>query len=202
MFLWKNKLLAILITSAFALNSYADVNVTEDQTISSGSSAIIFKAPDTTLTITGHFCVDFDMGNGLRLASYCQQDPRSSREIGERIVGTKGILYTHVSYGACKITDHKGKVLYAPNDRYCNELIEEHKFFLSNLRAGKQVNTLKQLVNSTLLAIAGRMSAYSGKKFKFEWMMRKSQESLVPEKMGFYKNPVAGVPVPGKYRLY
>ena len=149
-----------------------------------------------------HFAVDFDMGNGLRLASYCQQDPKTSREIGERIVGTKGILYSHVSYGACKITDHKGKVLYAPKDRYSNELIEEHKFLLSNLRAGKQVNTLKQLVNSTLLAIAGRMSAYSGKKFKFEWMMRKSQESLVPEKMGFYKNPVAGVPVPGKYRLY
>ena len=45
------------------------------------------------------------------------------------------------------------------------------------------------------------MSAFSGKKFKFEWMLRKSQENLVPEKMGFYKRPVAGVPVPGKYRL-
>ena len=77
----------------------------------------------------------------------------------------------------------------------------EHKFLLDAIREGRKVNTLKTLVNSTLLAIAGRMSAFSGKKFKFEWMMRKSKEDLVPKQIAFVKNPVAGVPVPGKYKL-
>ena len=45
------------------------------------------------------------------------------------------------------------------------------------------------------------MSAFSGKKFKYEWVLKKSQENLVPKTLGFVKNPVAGVPVPGKYRL-
>ncbi len=148
-----------------------------------------------------HFAVDFDMGEGVRLSSYCQQVPAVSGEVGERIVGTKGIMYTHLARGACKITDLKGNLIYAPEGDIPQELEMEHKFLLDNIRAGKQVNTLKTLVNSTLLAIAGRMSAFSGKKFKFEWMMRRSKENLVPEKMGFYKNPVAGVPVPGKYKL-
>ncbi len=149
-----------------------------------------------------HFAVDFDMGDGLRLSSYCQQVPKISSEVGERIVGTKGIMYTHLARGSCKITDLKGNVIYAPEADVPQALEMEHKYLLDNIRAGKQVNTLKTLVNSTLLAIAGRMSAFSGKKFKFEWMMRRSKENLVPAKMGFYKNPVAGVPVPGKYRLY
>ena len=149
-----------------------------------------------------HFAVDFDMGDGLRLESYCQQVPRISDEVGERIVGTKGIMHTALWGSACKITDHKGNIIYAPKVTTRHDLENEHKFLLSHIRAGKQVNTLKNLVTSALLAIAGRKRAFSGKKFKFEWMMRKSQENLVPAKMGFYKNPIAGVPVPGKYRLY
>ncbi|MBE6414830.1 MAG: Gfo/Idh/MocA family oxidoreductase [Verrucomicrobiaceae bacterium] len=149
-----------------------------------------------------HFAVDFDMGEGLRIASYCQQDPKAASEVGERIVGSKGIMHTALWGGACKITDLKGNIIYQADKNIPQCMEMEHKFLLDNIRAGKQVNTLKTLVNSTLLAIAGRMSAFSGKKFKFEWMMRKSQENLVPAKMGFYKNPIAGVPVPGKYRLY
>ncbi len=146
-----------------------------------------------------HFAVDFDMGDGIRLSSYCQQDPKCAVDVSERVVGTKGIMYTWGWAG--QITDLKGNVLFDASKKVPQCLEMEHKFLLDHIRAGKHVNTLKTLVNSTLLAIAGRMSAFSGKKFKFEWMMRRSKENLVPEKMGFYKNPVAGVPVPGKYKL-
>ena len=148
-----------------------------------------------------HFAVDFDMGEGLRISSYCQQDPKCANEVGERIVGSKGIMTTALWGGACKLTDLKGNVIYASPDKVPQCLEMEHKFLLDAIREGRKVNTLKTLVNSTLLAIAGRMSAFSGKKFKFEWMMRKSQENLMPEKIAFVKNPIAGVPVPGKYKL-
>ena len=79
---------------------------------------------------------------------------------------------------------------------------------LDSIRSGRRANTLDTLVNSTLVAVAGRMSAYSGKKFKYEWFLKKSGESLVPKNVDLYgreqdlrvKNPVS-VPVPGKYRL-
>ncbi|MBE6412689.1 MAG: Gfo/Idh/MocA family oxidoreductase [Opitutales bacterium] len=150
-----------------------------------------------------HFAVDFDMGNGLRLSSYCQQDPKCAPEIGERVVGTKGIMYTNL-YGQISINELDGKKRWvfdkAKRPRDC--MIEEHAYLLNAIRTGKQVNKIDQLVNSTLLAIAGRLSAYSGKKFKFDWVLAKSKESLCPEKIDFYKKmPMNGVPVPGKYEL-
>ena len=52
------------------------------------------------------------------------------------------------------------------------------------------------------------MSAFSGKRFKYEWMEKKSKENIVPKSIDFnaktqdlgIKNPVS-VPVPGKYAL-
>ena len=63
-------------------------------------------------------------------------------------------------------------------------------------------------MNSNMVAIAGRMSAFSGKRFKYEWMEKKSKENIVPKSIDFnaktqdlgIKNPVS-VPVPGKYAL-
>lgn len=149
-----------------------------------------------------HFTVDFDMGKGMRLHSYCQQDPGAASEVGERVTGTKGIMYT-TSSGKQTITDRDGKELFVagPELQKPECLEAEHAFLINSIRNGKRVNTIDALVNSTLLAIAGRMSAFTGKKFKYEWMMKRSKESLAPEKFEFGKRPVGPVPVPGKTKL-
>lgn len=155
-----------------------------------------------------NFAVDYDIGGGLRLASYCQQDPKCSDSVGERIIGTKGAMITQ-NYGrVCRMVDLKGGELYTPRTDIPQPLEMEHKFLLDSIRLGRRANTLDTLVNSTLVAVAGRMSAYSGKKFKYEWLLKKSRESLVPKNVDLcgreqnlrVKNPVS-VPVPGKYRL-
>jgi len=147
-----------------------------------------------------NFEVDFDMGDGLRLQSYCQQDPKCSSEIGERLVGTKGIMYSNL-YGQIMITDRKGNKLWVCDKTKCKEsLVQEHKFLLDAIRNGRRVNTMDALLGSNLIAIAGRMSAFSGKKFKYGWMLAKSQESLAPKEWKFGKRAVS-VPVPGKYEL-
>ena len=149
-----------------------------------------------------HFAIDFDMGNGLRLASYCQQDPKAADEVGERIVGTKGIMYSNL-YGNISITDLKGNPVWKFDNKKASEcMVNEHKVFLQSVRNGGRMNMIEPLVNSTLLAIAGRLSAYSGKKFKYDWMLSRSAENLVPEKMAWgVKVPLKPVPVPGKYEL-
>ncbi|MBE6412443.1 MAG: gfo/Idh/MocA family oxidoreductase [Opitutales bacterium] len=148
-----------------------------------------------------HFAVDFDMGNGLRLESYCHQDPKTAREQGERLIGTKGIMYSSLG-GRIYITDKSGKLLWEAPEVKVPCLVSEHKFLLDSIRSGKRVNKVDQLVNSTLLAIAGRMSAFSGKKFKFDWVLAKSKENLCPEKIEFAKKMQwNGVPVPGKFQL-
>lgn len=149
-----------------------------------------------------HFAIDYDMGNGLRMASYCHQDPNTTPNVSERIVGTKGIFQN------LRFTDHKGKTLYAPGKLELDPYIVEHKYLLSAIRSGRRVNELKNLVNSNMVAIAGRMSAFSGKRFKYDWMVKKSEENIVPQNVDLMgktqdlslKNPVS-VPVPGKYKL-
>lgn len=149
-----------------------------------------------------HFAIDFDMGNGLRMESYCHQDPNTSSNVSERIVGSKGI------FQGLRLTDLKGKTIYAPRELELDPYIAEHKYLLSAIRSGKRVNELKNLMNSNMAAIAGRMSAFSGKRLKYEWMVKKSTEDIVPKNVDLMgktqdlslKNPVS-VPVPGKYKL-
>lgn len=149
-----------------------------------------------------HFAIDYDMGNGLRMASYCHQDPNTTPNVSERIVGTKGIFQN------LRLTDHKGKTIYAPGKLELDPYIAEHKYLLSAIRSGRRVNELKHLINSNMVAIAGRMSAFSGKRFKYDWMVKKSDENIVPKNVDLMgktqdlslKNPVS-VPVPGKYKL-
>ena len=149
-----------------------------------------------------HFAIDYDMGNGLRMASYCHQDPNTTPNVSERIIGTKGI------FQGLRLTDHKGKTIYAPGKLELDPYIAEHKYLLSAIRSGRRVNELRHLINSNMVAIAGRMSAFSGKRFKYDWMVKKSEENIVPQNVDFMgktqdlslKNPVS-VPVPGKYKL-
>lgn len=107
--------------------------------------------------------------------------------------------------GVCRMVDLKGGELYTPPSDIPQPFEMEHKFLLDSIRSGRRANTLDTLINSTLVAVAGRMSAYSGKKFKYEWFLKKSKESLVPNNVDLYggeqdlrvKNPVS-VPVPGQ----
>ncbi len=142
-----------------------------------------------------HFAVDFDMGNGLHIHSYCQQDPQASGQVGERIVGTKGYAYLDL-YGKIFINDFKDNIIFKP-EKSPQCLVEEHKFLLDAIRAGRAVNRLALLTDSTMYAIAGRMSAFSGKKFKFDWALSKSAENLCPEKFEFGKKAITPIPVPG-----
>ncbi len=149
-----------------------------------------------------HFAVDYDMGEGLRMASYCQQDPKTSRSIFERVVGTKGIMVsTVIGTGGIKILDRRGNVVYQPPAPSTQAVEMEHKFLLDSVRNGTRVNTLKTLVNSCLVAIAGRMSAYTGRLFKYGWVLAKSKEDLAPKEWKFGKKAVGPVPVPGKTEL-
>ncbi len=146
-----------------------------------------------------HFAIDYDMGNGLRMASYCQQDPKCSGQILERIVGTKGIMET--AMGGCRLFDLNGNLVYQASKKIPQAYEMEHKVLLDSIRSGRRINALKPLINSCLVAIAGRMSAFSGQKFKYGWVLAKSKEDLAPKKWGFGKKAIEGVPVPGKTKL-
>ena len=60
---------------------------------------------------------------------------------------------------------------------------------------------LRDMVNSTLMAIAGRESCYAGRNFKYAWVKERSQQSYAPKEWKFGKKEIRGIPLPGKYKL-
>ena len=72
---------------------------------------------------------------------------------------------------------------------------------LDSIERAKAINTIDEVLDSNMLAISGRLSAYSGIKFKYDWAEKRSKESLVPNDLKFGKLPVAPLAVPGKYKL-
>jgi hypothetical protein len=74
----------------------------------------------------------------------------------------------------------------------------EHDELFAGIRSGKPINNGEYMAKSTLLAIMGRMAAYTGKQITWEMAMR-SKETLVPS--AYHWNalpPVARVAVPGE----
>jgi hypothetical protein len=81
-----------------------------------------------------------------------------------------------------------------------NPYEQEHADLIASIRAGKPINELKNVAESTLTAIMGRMSAYTGKLVTWEQALN-SKENLVPADLAFGPMKVPPVAVPGVTEL-
>ena len=71
---------------------------------------------------------------------------------------------------------------------------------IAAIESGRHVNEAKQVAESTLTAIMGRMAAYTGQEVTWEQALN-SQESLSPAQYAFGPCPLAAVAMPGKTPL-
>lgn len=143
-----------------------------------------------------HFAVDYDFGDGLHASSYSRREPKSKDYVFERFVGTKGALET--SYEKQRIIGPKA--WESPTDiPQCMQ--EEHRVLIESVLNGKPINMLRDMLNSTLMAIAGRESCYAGRDFKFAWLKNRSKQSFAPKEWKFGVHDINGVPLPGEYEL-
>ncbi len=75
--------------------------------------------------------------------------------------------------------------------------MQEHTDLIASIRAGQPLNELKQVAESVLTAIMGRMSTYTGKAISWEEALA-STESLVPEHVTWGPMPTPAVAMPGQ----
>ena len=147
-----------------------------------------------------HFAVDFDFGNNLHCYSYSRRETGAQEMVQEKFMGTKGTL--ELSLQRQRIIDNDGKTLWEmPQKDLPQCLEEEHRVLIEAIRSGKQKNMIRELADSTVMAIAGRESAYAGRAFKYDWLLAKSQKNYLPAECKFGKKPVDGIPIPGEYQL-
>ncbi len=77
----------------------------------------------------------------------------------------------------------------------------EHDELFASIRSGKPINDGEWMAHSTMMAIMGRMAAYTGQEVTWEEACN-SQENLVPEQLDWNMNlPVTPMAMPGHTKL-
>ncbi|HTU17771.1 MAG TPA: Gfo/Idh/MocA family oxidoreductase [Gemmataceae bacterium] len=151
--------------------------------------------------IYNFFAVDLEYPNGVHALSMCRQISSCANEIGEYLVGSKGS--SHTNSAGKLIFQINGKKIYTDKEvrKQANPYVQEHTDLIESIRSGKPYNELKQVAESTLTAIMGRMSAYTGKRVSWEQALN-TREDLVPKELTWDTHvPVPPVATPGKTPL-
>jgi len=78
-----------------------------------------------------------------------------------------------------------------------NPYVQEHIDLIASIRKAAPLNEGKQIAETTLCAIMGRMSAYTGRGISWDWAMKSSQLNLAPATYALGANPVDPVATPG-----
>jgi predicted dehydrogenase len=143
-----------------------------------------------------HFAVEYEYPNGAKIMSMCRQTAGAEDNVSERVVGTRGFSYTDSANGSIK-----GMKAYASEKASPNPYVQEHIDLVASIKSGKPLNEGKQVAESTLTAIMGRMSAYTGRALSWDWVMNASALDLTPPRFEWGALPPLEVAVPGKTAL-
>lgn len=146
--------------------------------------------------IYDHFAIEFEYPGGVRVSSTCRQIAGCDSRISERVVGTKGSAYFDRANAVIE-----GANAYKFEGESPNPQVQEHKDLIASIRSGKPLNHGRRIADSTLTAVMGRMSAYTGRALKWQWAMEASELDLTPCAYEFSGLPVEPVAVPGRTKL-
>lgn len=154
------------------------------------------------------FSVDFVLDDGRHFHSMCRQITGCTNNVSETVQGAKGYCFTKSNHVA-KIYNRDGSAVWefkprmkiddegkeVPNEK--DPYVQEHTDLVTAIRTGVPFNEAKNTAISTLAAVMGRISAYTGREVTWEEMMN-SDLRLGPTSysLGAVNIP-AVVPIPG-----
>lgn len=143
--------------------------------------------------------VDFEYPNGATCSFMCRQQGGKT-ETSNRIVGTKGTAWI-MPFGTSTITGHDGSKIFEVSyegDAY----VQEHIDLIASIRAGQPIIEAREVADSSLTGVMGRMAAYTGEEVTWDFVTRESVLDLMPAELtlqtSFEPRPV---PAPGREKL-
>lgn len=124
-----------------------------------------------------NFSIDFTFENGIHMHSMCRQINGCVTNVSERIQGSNGSSNCRNS-----ILDLAGTEIWKyeyplgedgqpTDDVKVSPYVQEHIDLVTAIRTGKPFNEAENTAMSTLVAIMGRVSAYTGKEVTMDEMM-------------------------------
>jgi len=146
--------------------------------------------------IYDHFSVVYEYADGARLISNCRQQPGCKNDMSAQVLGTRGRAEIAERPRGLRIDGAGGKWVYdGPKNRMYQA---EHDEFFASIRSGRPINNGEYMAASTLLAVMGRMAAYTGKEVTWE-MAFNSKEDLSPSAYAWdARPPRSEIAVPGQ----
>ena len=128
--------------------------------------------------IYDHFEVNYIYPNGVRAFLANRQIEGCYNENSDYILGTEGTL----TIGRGPVPKIEGKTNWTWSGKQYDMYQREHDVLFAAIRHNQPVNNGKRMATSTLLAMMGRMAAYTGQQITWD-MALNSQEKLFPDNL-------------------
>jgi predicted dehydrogenase len=146
--------------------------------------------------IFDHFAIHYEYAGGRAVHSYCRQQDGTTPRSEEIIIGTKGRAV--LASGRAEIF---GEHPWKWKGKQTNPYVQEHIDLMASIKGdGPYLNEGERIAESTLVAIMGRMGAYTGKHVEWTQAME-SKLDLTPPKLELGTIPVPDVAMPGRTPL-
>src|SRR5262249_5407745 len=129
--------------------------------------------------------------------SNCRQQPNCKGDMSAHAVGSKGRAELSERKRGLNIKGDNNWV-FPGSER--NLYQTEHDELFASIRSGKPINNGEYMAQSTLLAIRGRMAAYTGKEITWQ-MALNSKEDLSPKKYEWGQIETPAIAIPGKTKF-
>lgn len=149
---------------------------------------------DTYGHIYDHFAVEYEYPNGVRLSSQCRQMNGCDGRVAEAVVGTKG---TSNCQNMIRAKDGSSWRFRGAKP---NPYQQEHVDLINGIRTGNPPNEARAIAESTLTAIMGRESAYSGRTVEWNAALN-SKIRLGPAQYELGDLAFPKVAIPGEHRF-
>lgn len=127
-----------------------------------------------------HFAVEYDYGDGVKGMHFSRQQNGTESRNSVEVNGTEGFVDVNIM----KNYNIHGVNAFEYNGKINNMYQTQHDELVAAILKGQMINDGDFMVNSTLLAIWGKIAAYTGKRISYEEIMD-SKEALGPNSEGY-----------------
>ncbi|HIQ20482.1 MAG TPA: Gfo/Idh/MocA family oxidoreductase [Planctomycetes bacterium] len=125
-----------------------------------------------------HAFVAYEYASGIRGFLGCRSLAGCYNENADYVIGTKGIC----TIGRGRMPVIEGETNWRYQGPQNNMYQTEHDELFASIRAGKPINDGIRMAHTTLMALMGRMAAYTGREITWEQALG-SQQKLVPDQL-------------------
>lgn len=129
--------------------------------------------------IFDHFSVVYEYASGARGFHFSRQQSNTAADNSDYFMGTKGVAHIVRAFGGpYLVRDSKGATVWRYRSERTRDMYQvEHDEMFDGIRRGEPINDGVWMAHSTLLAIMGRMAAYTGQEITWEQALN-SREDL------------------------